>query len=326
MQRISILGTGAYGIALSKMFALNDCSILMWTKFEDECARISESRSNDEVLQGVYLDDNTRVTTNLKDACLFSSIIVIAIPSPFVRETLEEARPYLNDKILCVASKGLDNGQFMSEVLSSFVDKDKIVVISGPSFAIDMVDSVPTGLSIASRSDESIQKVTLALANKKLRLVATNDVLGVEICGSFKNVIAICSGILAGLTSNSSCNAMFLTEAIHDVKHLISYLGGNDRTILSYAGIGDILLTCTSIKSRNYKFGYMLATKNMNEVEEYLHHTTVEGLSTLISLNKVMHDKNIKIPLVEVLNNIISSHKNPRILLEYLMNKEIIRK
>lgn len=325
-NKIGILGTGAYGIALAKMFHENNCDIIMWTKFEDEANMLLETRMNNKVLPNVYIDDDIKITTDLNDVCMNCDILVICIPSQFVRSTIEEIKDLVNkNTILCMASKGIDNetGKFMTDLLLDYFDSSKITIISGPSFAIDMVSLQPTGLSIAGKNINSVNLVIKSLANRYLRVIPTDDIIGVSICGAIKNVMAIASGMLSGFNANPSCNAMFLTEAVHDIKDLIRKLGGNDRTIMSYAGIGDLFLTCTSMKSRNFTFGYNLVTKSREEVLNYQQNTTIEGLDTLNAIKILLEKNNIKMPLISIIDDVINNQKNPELLLEYLMNKEV---
>lgn len=323
MNKVGILGTGAYGIALAKMFHENNNQITMWTKFEEEKAMLLEKRTNEKLLPNVYLESDILITTNLKEV-LKCDILVICIPSIFVLETIKAIKPLIHkDTIICMASKGIDleTGKLMPQLLMDYFDKEKITIISGPSFAKDLVTNQPTGLAIAGYHNESIEIVTKSLANKYLKLIPTNDVIGVSICGAVKNIMAIASGMLSGFNANPSCNAMFLTEAIHDIKDLIKAMNGSDRTILSYAGIGDILLTCTSSDSRNFTFGYNLVTKSKEEVLEYRHNTTIEGLDNLIAIRKLLSNNNISMPIIEVIDNIVNNNQNPKLLLDYLMNK-----
>lgn len=323
-NRIGILGTGAYGIALAKMFLENNCNITMWTKFEEEANMLKTTRMNNNVLPNIYINQEIKITTNLEEVCQNNDILVICIPSLFVKETIEEVKEYVNSEtIFCMASKGIDNktGKFMTDLLLDYFDESKITIISGPSFAIDMVSYQPTGLSIAGSNEESTDLVIKNLSNKYLKVIQTNDVIGVSVCGSIKNVMAIASGMLSGFNANPSCNAMFLTEAMHDIKTLIKKLGGNDRTIMSYAGIGDLLLTCTSSKSRNFTFGYNLVTKSYDEVLKYRHSTTIEGLDTLEAMKVLLKNKHIEMPIINVIDDIINNKKNPEALLDYLMNK-----
>ena len=326
-NKIGILGTGAYGIALAKMFHENDCDITMWTKFEKEANMLIETRINSKVLPNVYIDDDIKITTDLSFICQNSDILVICIPSQFVKNIIEEIKDLVSDKVIfCMASKGIDNetGKFMSELLLEYFDSSRITVISGPSFANDMVSYQPTGLSIAGSDAEIVNFVISKLANEYLKIVRTSDIIGISICGAIKNVLAIASGMLSGFNANPSCNAMFLTEAVHEIKTLISELGGNDRTIMSYAGIGDLFLTCTSMKSRNFTFGYNLVTKTHEQVMEYRNNTTIEGLDTLEAIKKLLKIRNIKMPIIDVIDDIINSQENPKSLLKYLMDKQII--
>lgn len=326
-NKIGILGTGAYGIALAKMFHENNCDITLWTKFEDEANMLLETRMNNKVLPNIYIDDDIKITTDLKNICMNSDILVICIPSQFVKSTIEKIKDLVNkNTVLCMASKGIDNetGKFMTDLLLDYFDPKRITIISGPSFAIDMVSYQPTGLSVAGNDINSMNLIIKNLSNKYLKIIPTFDIIGLSICGAIKNVMAIASGMLSGFNANPSCNAMFLTQALHDIKDLIKELGGNDRTIMSYAGIGDLLLTCTSMKSRNFTFGYNLVTKTREQVLEYRKSTTIEGLDTLEAIKVLLKNKNIKMPIIDVIDDIINNKENPKALLDYLMDKEFI--
>lgn len=325
-NRIGILGTGAYGIALAKMFHENDCDITMWTKFQDEAKMLLETRMNNKVLPNVLLDRDIKITTNLEEICQNSDILVICIPSIFVKDTIKEIKKYiLDDTVFCMASKGIDNetGKFMTDLLLDYFDSSRITIISGPSFAIDMVSLQPTGLSIAGSSLDAVNLVMKNLANDYLKIIPTNDVLGVSVCGAIKNIMAIASGMLYAFNANPSCNAMFLTEAVHEIKALIKKLGGNDRTIMSYAGVGDLFLTCTSMQSRNFTFGYNLVKKSREEIFEYRQSTTIEGIDNLVSIKKILSDRKIEMPIIEVIDNIVNKDGNPKALLDYLMKKVV---
>ena len=326
-NKIGFLGTGAYAIAIAKMFYENDCDILMWTKFKEEKEELEKYHESKKYFPGVIIPNEIKFTNDLELLAKHADILVVCLPFAYIKDALNNMKDFIKkDTIVVAASKGIDfeSGKFIDGILEEYFKKDKIVVISGPSFAIDVVSNQPTGLSIAGYNNDNVNKVIETLANKYLRLVPTKDVLGIEICGAIKNVLAIASGILDGFNANPSCNAMFLTEAIHDVKLLIGQLGGVDRTILSYAGIGDILSTCTSTKSRNYTFGMMLVTKNKEEILLYRKNNTIEGLYTLDSIKKLIKDKDLYMPIINVIDGIVNHGEKPETLLNYLMNKKII--
>ena len=161
-----------------------------------------------------------------------------------------------------------------------------------------------------------------ALAGRRLKLRKTEDVLGVEICGAIKNVIAIASGMLDGMGYPISTKAMLITESLHDIKSMIHSLGGDKKTILSFAGFGDLLLTCTSEKSRNYSFGRTIGIGNQEDIKQYMENHTVEGLTTIYGMKQVMEKNQIEMPVVSLISDIIHQKKKPSALLDFLIEKE----
>lgn len=325
-MKIGILGTGAYGLALA--IALNknkENEIIMWTKLETEKEEIEKSHEYHKVLPDVKIPNTIKITTNLEECVKESNLIIYAIPAIFVASVSEELKNYIKpNQHICMATKGIeqDSCLFVDYIVKRYIDTENISVISGPSFAIDTVKDMPIGLSLASNNQSTMNIVDLAFKNTNIKLRQTNDIYGVEICGAIKNVIAIACGILDGLNATESTKAMFITESLHDIKNLIDKLGGNGNTILSYAGFGDLLLTCTSPKSRNFSFGQILASNNQEKIEEYKNSTTIEGLYTLKSIYQLIERKQITIPVIEKIYNIVFQKENARNLLSFLMEKD----
>ncbi len=323
MKKVSVIGTGAYGLALASIFDENKCLVKMWTKFEDELLQLVNNRSNERVLPGFRISDNIAITTDMKDCVTDSDLIVIAVPAGFVDYISILLKDLVNEQTILIASKGIeqDTCLFVNDVLSKHVKTDKVAVISGPSFAIDIVSKMPIGLTLATKSLEACKLVQETLANNHVKLRVTDDIYGTEICGSIKNVIAIASGILDGLGANESTKAMFITESLHDIKELIKNLGGNGNTILSFAGFGDLLLTCTSTKSRNFSFGRILVTATFDEIEEYKRTHTIEGLYTLKSIYTLINNKSVDMPIIDLIYDIIFNKKETKELLTFLVEK-----
>ena len=158
--------------------------------------------------------------------------------------------------------------------------------------------------------------------NNYIKLRETDDVVGTEICGSIKNVLALAAGMLEGLGANDSTKAMMLTEAVHDMEEILDAFNARKRTVTSYAGIGDLLLTCTSVKSRNYRFGKLLGEKkSQDEIKEYLSTTTVEGFYTLESIYKLLKDKKVSIPIIDLIYDVAVNGQAPEKLLTFLVEK-----
>ncbi|MBR3199369.1 MAG: hypothetical protein IKG27_05090, partial [Bacilli bacterium] len=187
---------------------------------------------------------------------------------------------------------------------------------------VDLISKMPAGLSIGSRNEYTIELSKKALQNKYIKLRETDDIVGVETCGSIKNVIALAAGMLEGLHANESTKAMLLTEAVHDMEAILDSFNARKRTVTSFAGIGDLLLTCTSTKSRNFSFGKLLGEgKTKQEIEEYLSHTTVEGYYTVVSIYKLLKDKKVSIPIIDIIYDIAVEGENPEKLLTFLVEK-----
>ena len=325
-MKITILGTGAYGLALSLMFNKNVNDIVLWTKFEDEKNDIERNRGNKKVLPNIRIPDNIRITTDFDFAINDADLIVIAVPAAFVEDMGQLLKGKLTDKQhICIASKGIerDTCSFVHDILLRNVDTKNLAVISGPSFAIDIANMHPVGLSIATKNRKTEKLLKETLQNDSLKLRTTDDIIGVEICGSIKNVIAIASGMLSGMDYSESTQAMFVTEALHDIKALIDALGGDKKTILSYAGVGDLLLTATSTKSRNFKLGFLIGSNTpKEELEEYINNTTIEGLYTLKSIYKLLGDKEVDMPIIDLIYDIIYNDLDPKKLVTFLIEKK----
>ena len=325
-MNITILGTGAYGLSLSLMFHKNKCNIKMWTKFEEERDMLIEKREHVKVLPGVKIPSDIYFTTDMKDAVNDADLIVVAVPAGFVDSVSSELKYCITpEQHICIASKGIEQGtcSFVYDILTRYISSENVAVISGPSFAVDIASFCPIGLTLATFNEETEKLIVKALQNEYLKLRSTKDIVGVEICGSIKNVSAIAAGMLDGMGFPESTQAMFITESLNDIKSLIHALGGDKNTILSYAGFGDLLLTATSKKSRNFRFGYLLGSNtSKDEVDYYMNNTTIEGLYTLKSIYKLLRDQKVEMPIIDLIYDIIYKDRDPRDLVKFLIEKD----
>ncbi|MBE6160154.1 MAG: NAD(P)H-dependent glycerol-3-phosphate dehydrogenase [Lactobacillales bacterium] len=322
-MRVGIIGTGAYGLALANTIHNNNHDIIMWTKFVEEKEMLDKKRIHEKVLPNVKISDEIKFTCDLKEVLVNSNLIILAVPAPFIGEISRNIKDYITYQHIVIAAKGIENETclFLNDVVEKFIKTDKLAVLSGPSFAVDIFDKMPIGLTIASHNQDTINITKKALSNDYFKLRETNDVIGTEVCGSIKNVIAIASGMLDALGANESTKAMFITESLHDIKEIIAVLGGDEKTILSFAGIGDLLLTCTTPKSRNYSFGYTLVNNTKKEIDEYIKNHTIEGLYTLKSIHQLLESKNVSIPIIDLIYDIVFKHEDAKELLRFLIEK-----
>ena len=323
-MKVCILGTGAYGLALANMFNQNDNDIILWSRFDEEVNTLKTTRKA-KALKDITLPV-FNYTSNMEEAVKDRDLILIAVPAGAVNDVSKKlVNFYKSNQHICIASKGIEQNTclFVNDVVSKYIKTKKLAVISGGTFAIDMFGNCPLGLSLATKNKETEYIIKKALQNKYLKLRTTNDIVGIEICGSIKNVVAIASGMLSGMGYPESTSCMFITESLHDIKNLIKALGGNKKTILSFAGFGDLLLTCTSYKSRNYTLGKMIGERRpQEEIDNYINTTTIEGLYTLKSIYKLLRKKKVKMPIIDLIYNIIFKGTDPSELAKFLIEKE----
>ena len=323
-MKVGLFGCGAYGIAISSILSDNKCDITMWTRFEEEKVKLEKTRVNERLMPNYKIPEDVKFTTSVKECIQDKDLLIIAIPAAFVDDLAKAMKPYIKDNHILIATKGIeqDTGLFINQILEKYLDTTNIAVMSGPSFAVDIITRMPAGLSLASKKIKTRELAKAALQNKNIKLRETRDVIGVEICGSIKNVIALSAGMLDGMKANDSTKAMFLTEAMHDMEEILESFGAMRRTVTSFSGIGDLFLTCTSTKSRNFSFGKLIGEKrSKEELDEYLKNTTVEGFYTLESIYKLLKNKKVSIPIIDLIYDIAVEGKNPEELLTFLVEK-----
>ena len=282
-MNITILGAGAYALCLALRLNENKNRIIIWSKVKEEIDELTKTKMNKRALPNIKMPSNIIYTNNLEKALYGSNMVILAVATKYLKSVCEEIIPFVKDKHIVIASKGIDRNTnlFASQMVKSIIKTKKVCTISGPSFAKDVASFGLIGLSLAATNKETKKIVINAFESKTLKIRPTKDFIGVELCGTMKNVIAVASGILSGMKINESTRAMFLTESINDVRLLIRKLKGDEKTILSFAGIGDILLTCSSQNSRNYSYGIMVGeNKSKEELDTYLENNTVEGVNT----------------------------------------------
>ena len=326
-MKISILGAGAFGLALASIFKENNNDVTVWSRFEEEVASLREKNTNEKI-KNIKLPSGIKYTSNLKDTVESSELLVIAIPAEFVDDLVKQLKTLVKKQYILIASKGIENDtfSFLEEVVRRGINTRKIAVISGPTFAIDIVKSYPVSFTLASRSWTTREVIKKTLVSSHVKVRPSRDVVGVEVCGAIKNVISIASGMIEGMNYPESTKAMFITESLHDLKNLIKALGGNKKTILTFAGFGDLLMTATSTKSRNFTFGKMLGeNRPKEEIEKYKKETTIEGLYTLESIYNLIKKKKVYMPIIYLIKDIVDGKKEAKTLIDLLTSDRVFK-
>ena len=225
-MKISLIGTGAYGIAMAMMLNKNNKDIIMWTESKEKLEKYEKDGCIKDIVPGIECPENIKLTSSYEEAVKDRDVIFIMSTAHFVGSICDGINPYLTkDQVVCIASKGIENNscEFLSNIAKEKLKTKKICIISGGSFAVDMASNNPVALTVASRSKIARRTVKKALQSDTVKLRESSDLIGVQICGSIKNVIALAAGMLDGMGYPESTQCFLITESIHDIKWLIDH-------------------------------------------------------------------------------------------------------
>lgn len=313
-MKVTILGTGALGIALAKVLSNNkEVNLTMWTKFDEERDLVKETRTNEKLLPNVHLSDDIEITSDLNEAILNTEIIINCLPFIAVESVAHELKKVYNNQPICSTTKGIDMTTFetTTEIFNRVLNTKKVAALSGPSFAIEIANGNPISFVLASKDNETLDTIYDLLISDNISMDKSEDEVGVQLCGAVKNAVAIGSGILHGMKAADSTKAAYLARGMKDMAKVISSLGGDEKTISTYAGVGDLILTCTSETSRNFSCGKLLGQgNNLVQAVEKLNGKTVEGIKIIESLNNYMKEKDLDLDTIPKLYDIVFNLKD----------------
>ena len=325
-MKISVIGLGMYSLAISKMLAKKENNkIMIWTENKAKYEEYKKTKKVASVYDTEMLK-NIKVSNLLEEVLKDAELIYIITASKYVDIITKKMKEFYNPDVpICIVSKGIEESreELLSNIVKDNLKTKNIAVISGPTFAVDIINNEPVALALASKSNKAKEYVLNTLANDTLKLRPSKDMIGIQMCGATKNVIAIASGILSGLGYSNSTQSFLINESLHDIKDIIKIFGGKPKTILSFAGVGDLMLTCTSTKSRNFSFGFTIgSTKDPKKINEYLVNNTVEGYNTLEVIYKMLNKRGTPIDLITTIYNIVYNEEDPNTLASFLITKK----
>jgi glycerol-3-phosphate dehydrogenase (NAD(P)+) len=328
MSRIAVMGSGAWGTAIAISLAQRGGhQILLWSYAGDVAAAMRERRENTAFLPRFRLPEAIAVTDNAGEALAFAEIVVSVMPSQFVRSSYQQFARHLHPgQQLVSATKGIEDGTSlrMSEVIAEVLAARNLqlpcAVLSGPSFAQEVAAGAPTAITIASTDAELAARVQREFSSRTLRLYTNDDVVGVELGGSLKNVIAIAAGIVAGLELGYNSNAALITRGIAEITRLAVACGGRRETLAGLSGVGDLVLTCTGSLSRNRTVGVELGRgRKIDEILAGLEGKVAEGVRTTSAALGLARRHNVEMPITEQMDAILSRGQAPERAIEELM-------
>lgn len=323
MPYIGVIGAGSWGTALSVILARKGYDVALWAYERELAITMQRERMNHVYLPEVPLPDNLHVTHEMSECADNARFIVCAVPSQFVRSVFTEASPrFTSDAVVVSAAKGIEKGTLktVSEVLGD-VCVNRIAVLSGPSFAKEVVRGLPTAVTLASDNRKDSILLQEVLTTETFRVYTHHDVRGVELGGALKNVIAIASGISDGLSLGFNARAALITRGIAEIARLGARMGADAKTFSGLSGIGDLVLTCTGALSRNYTVGVKLGEGQQIGDIVASTRSIAEGVETSVSAEELSIRYNVDMPIVEQVYLVLHRGKSPREAVNDLMSR-----
>ena len=326
MNTIGVLGAGTWGIALARMLSNNGHDVTVWSAIEAEVENLAASRAHPN-LPGMQIPDAIQFTKDIEQVCANKDVLLFAVPSPFVRATARKAAPYIPDgQVIVDVAKGIEADTFftMTQIIADELKNPtvQLVALSGPTHAEEVARDLPTTIVSACENPEVAAFVQSVFWGTCMRVYTNEDVLGVELCGAIKNVIALAAGVAVGLGFGDNTKAALITRGIAEIARLGTAMGCDEHTFGGLAGIGDLIVTATSVHSRNNRCGMLLgqgmsvadATKQVGMV--------VEGLNALPAAMRLKEKYGVDMPIVDAVDAIVNKGAAPEDTVRMLMDRD----
>lgn len=327
--KIGVVGAGSWGTALANLLAVNGFEIDLWAYETEVCEQIKNHRENKIFLPGFTLEPNLHPTNDIEKVVKNKDILLLVVPSHLMRETGEKISQMVSkETIIVTASKGIENVTHLTmvdiikETIEQIPEKN-LCVLSGPSFAKEVAQKLPTVVTVASKDIAVAEYIQHIFANPYFRVYTNDDTVGVELGGAIKNVIAIAAGITDGLGLGLNTRAALITRGLVEMKRLGDVLGANPHTFAGLSGVGDLLLTCTGSLSRNHTVGFKLGSgKKLKEILSEMR-MVAEGVKTTKSVYNLSKKLGVELPICDEIYNIIYEEEDPAVSVQRLMTRAL---
>ncbi|PVX39670.1 glycerol 3-phosphate dehydrogenase (NAD(P)+) [Pasteurella langaaensis DSM 22999] len=326
-QPITVLGAGSYGTALAIAFSRNGFPTLLWGHNPDECARLADERKNTRFLPDIAFPDALEIVADLESAVKKSRDLLIVVPSHVFGDVLKQIQPFLRaDQRIAWATKGLerDRGRLLQSVVEETLGKSyPLAVLSGPTFAKELAAGLPTAIALASNNDTFAQELQARIhCSKHFRVYLNQDMIGVQLGGAIKNVIAIAAGMSDGLGFGANARTALITRGLAEISRLGVSLGANPQTFMGMSGLGDLVLTCTDNQSRNRRFGLALgqgvsAQDAINQIGQ-----VVEGYYNTKETMALAQRQGVEMPITEQIYAALFHGKKPQEMATALLGRD----
>ena len=325
MADVAIIGAGSWGIALAKVLHTNGNKVTVWSIVEDEITMLKEKHEHVQKLPGVKLPEDMEFTTDLESAVSGKAYLILAVPSVFTRSTAKSMAPFVKEGqiIVCVA-KGIEEETLMplTDIVEQEIPQAEVAVMCGPSHAEEVGIGLPTTVVAGAKKRAVAEEIQDIFMNNVFRVYTSPDVLGMELGGSLKNVIALAAGMADGLGYGDNTKAALITRGMFEMNKLAVTMGAKQETLNGLTGIGDLIVTCASVHSRNRKAGYLMGQgKSMEEAMKEVN-MVVEGVYSAKAAAKLAQKYEVPMPIVDEINKVLFEGKDPKQAVDDLMLRE----
>ena len=325
MANVGVLGAGSWGTALSVLLSDNGHQVTVWSIDENEVKMLDEKREHELKLPGVKLPDDMVITGDLESTIKGKDFLVLAVPSPFTRSTAQKMSPFVAEgQIIVDVAKGIEESTLMtlSRQIEQEIPQADVAVLSGPSHAEEVGRRLPTTCVVGAKTRKTAEYLQSMFISNVFRVYTSPDILGIELGGSLKNVIALAAGIADGLGYGDNTKAALITRGIAEIARLGVEMGGKIETFTGLTGIGDLIVTCASVHSRNRKAGYLIGQgMSMQEAMDEVK-MVVEGVYSAKAAAKLAQKYEVSMPIVDEVNAVLFEGKSPAEAVNDLMMRE----
>lgn len=325
MAKIGMIGAGSWGIALSVLLSNNGHEVQVWSIIEDEIRMLNQYHEHKDKLPGVKLSEKVTFTGNLEEALADKDIVVLAVPSKFTRSTAHSMSDYVKDgQIVVNVAKGIEESTLMtlSQIIEEEIPRADVAVLSGPSHAEEVGRGIPTTIVVGAKTRKTAEYIQNVFMSDVFRVYISPDVLGIELGAALKNVVALAAGIADGLGYGDNTKAALITRGIAEIARLGTAMGGKFETFCGLSGIGDLIVTCASMHSRNRRAGILIGQgKTMDEAMKEVK-MVVEGVYSAKAAMGLAKKYDVQLPIIEQVNEVLFDNKKPEDALKDLMGRD----
>lgn len=325
-ERVSVIGAGSWGTALAKLVADQGHHVCLWARRQDLAASIAQDKENKRYLAGYALPTTLRATHDIGEALDGATVIFSVVPTTALREVWTDAKSLLKDQVIMSATKGIENGtlKLVSGIFEDIFPNahERMTYLGGPSFAKEVAAQIPTAVSVAGKSERAVEQIQSLLSTDRFRVYTTDDVVGIELGGALKNVIAIAAGVSDGLGFGHNSRAALITRGLAEINRLGMHMGAHPLTLAGLGGMGDLVLTCTGDLSRNRTVGLELGRGK--KLPQILSEMTMvaEGVKTSKSAHELATKENVEMPITHLMHKVLYEDLSPMTAVQEIMMRK----